>query len=249
VAAKAGKIEKELKAPDQFVSFWSKVGKQVSENRKSMLIGLGALVAVVLVSWGVRSYTTTQAEKASQAFSRIHRIETAPVIAEGSKAPPPADDSVPQFKTEAERAQAALKEVEGFLAQHGSSSLRDEAQLLRGHLLISVGRASEAVTLYESLRGAVEARLSFLVEEGLAYAQEAAGQPDKAIATLTALADASKGNGNFFRDRALFHKARLLEGKGAGKDAEKLYREILSETPTSALKEEINNRLAALESK
>jgi hypothetical protein len=66
---------------------------------------------------------------------------------------------------------------------------------------------------------------------------------------VTALAEKSKSQGNFFRDRALFHKARLLEGKGATKDAEKIYRDILVETPTSALKEEINNRLASLESK
>ena len=34
------------------------------------------------------------------------------------------------------------------------------------------------------------------------------------------------------RDRALFNKARLLEQKGAGKDAEKVYRDILTELPT-----------------
>jgi tetratricopeptide (TPR) repeat protein len=248
VAAKTGKIEKELKAPDHFVSFWGKVGKLASENRKSLLIGAAAALGLVAVVWGARSFTTARAEKASQAFSRIHRIASAPVVADASKAPPPGDDG-PQFKTEAERATAALKEVDGFLAGYGSSSLREEAQLLRGRLLISLGRAAEAVTLYESLRGSVEPRLNFLVEEGLAYAQEAAGQPDKAIDTLTALAEKSKSNGNFFRDRALFHKARLLEGKGAAKDAEKLYRDILVETPTSALKEEINNRLASLESK
>ena len=252
VAAKVGKIEKELKAPDHFVSFWGKVGKLASENRKAILIGAAASLGLVLVIWGLRSFTNARAEKASQAFSRIHRVASAPVVPEGSKTPPPAaaaGDDLPQFKTEAERAEAALKEVDGFLASFGGSSLREEAQLLRGHQLVSLGRAAEAVTLYESLRGAVEPRLGFLVDEGLAYAQEAAGQPDKAIETLTGLAEQSKGQGNFFRDRALFHKARLLEGKGATKDAEKLYRDILVEVPTSTLKEEINNRLASLENK
>ena len=41
----------------------------------------------------------------------------------------------------------------------------------------------------------------------------------------------------------------MLERKGAPKDAEKLYRTILSEVPQSALKEEINARLAVLENK
>jgi tetratricopeptide (TPR) repeat protein len=250
VAAKVGKIEKELKAPDHFVSFWAKVGKIAGENSRAILIGAGALLGLALITWGVRSYMNTRAEATTQAFSRIQRVISAPVVAEGSKAAtPPAQEGVPQFKTEAERAQAGLKEVDGFLSAHGGSSLRDEAQLLRGRLLVSTGKATEAVTLYESLRGSVEPRFAFLVEEGLAYAQEAAGQPDKAIETLTTLAEQSKSAGNFFRDRALFHKARLLEAKGAAKDAEKLYREILAETPTTALKEEINNRLASLESK
>ena len=158
VAAKVGKIEKELKAPDHFVSFWAKVGKLASENQKGILIGIGALLAVAAVIWGGRSFTQGRAEKASQAFSRIHRVAAAPLVPEGSTAPAPTEAGQLQFKTDRERSEAALKEVDGFLAAHGGSSLRDEAELLRARLLISLGRAPEAITVYEGLRSSLDAR-------------------------------------------------------------------------------------------
>jgi tetratricopeptide (TPR) repeat protein len=253
VAAKSGKIEKELKAPDQFVSFWAQVGKQIGEHRKTLLVALGAGVAVVAVAAVVSVFLTSRAEKTSQAFARIHRIASAPVVASDSpdKPAPDSTGSGPSFKTSKDRAEAALKEVDAFLADHGGSKLRDEALLQKGRLLLLLGRAPEAVTLYSGLVNDVDERFRFLAEEGLAYAYEASGNVDKAIETNGALADHAKGAGNFFRDRALFNKARLLEGKGAGsvKDAEKIYREILAETPTSVLKEEINSRLALIENK
>jgi tetratricopeptide (TPR) repeat protein len=246
VAAKVGKIEKELKAPDQFISFWGKVGKWAGDNQRALLIGVAAVLGLTVVTVAARSFMNGRAEKVTQAFARVYRVAAAPIITD-AKAPNAGDG--PQFKTERERSEAALKEVDGFLANHGGSSVANEAELLRARLLVSLGRASEAVPIYEKLRGSLDARLGFLADEGLAYAQEAGGQTDKAIETLSALAEKSKGAGNFYRDRALFNKARLLEAKGAGKDAEKLYREILAEAPTTTLKEEINNRLAALETK
>jgi tetratricopeptide (TPR) repeat protein len=251
VAAKTGKtsakIEKELKGPDQFVSFWAKVGKQIGAHRNTLLLGVGAAIIAVLVVLGINSFFTSHAEKASADFAKIHRVASAPIV-EGDK-PAPADVTGPTFKSSKERAEAALKEVDAFLAAHGSSKLRDEALLQKGHLLLLSGRAAEAVTLYSGIIGDIDQRFRFLAEEGLAYAYEASGNIDKAIETSGALAEHAKGAGNFFRDRALFNKARLLESKGASKDAEKLYREILAEAPTSVLKEEINSRLALIESK
>lgn len=244
--AKVGTIVKELKAPDQFVSFWGEVGKKLTERRREILIATIAVLVLALGFWATRSFMDNRAEKATQAFARIHRIATTPVITEGAPAP---TDGSQRFQNERERSEAALKEADAFLAAHAGSPLRDEAQLIKASLLTALGRAPEAIVLYNGLRGDADDSLRFVVEEGLAYAQEAAGQVDAAIATLDALAEKSKSAGNFFRDRALFHKAHLLEGKGAAKDAEKLYRDILAEAPTTSLKEEINHRLAVLESK
>ncbi len=247
------KINKELKGPDQFVSFWGRAGTWLGERKKAVALGLVGLAALCALGWGAQTFRTGKAEAASRAFSRIHRIANAPLApADGVTAAPAEsapDPDLPTLKTERERLAAALKEADTFLGQYGGSSLRDEALLLKARYLVGLDRAGEAVTIYSELVGSIDTRLRFLALEGLAYAQEASGQLDKAVAGFSRLADHAREEGNFLRDRALFNQARVLERKGSPKDAEKLYRSILSEVPQSALKEEINARLAVLENK
>jgi tetratricopeptide (TPR) repeat protein len=241
------KLEKALKQPDQFVSFWSKVGDWATARRKAMLVLAVVMVGGTALGWGVQGYLQSRAERASQAFARIHRVATAALIPEKGEAS--FDDDLPHFKTERERLDAAVKEADSFIAGHGGSPLREKAELLKARYLVALGRAADAVPVYQRLTSSLDERLRFLAQEGLAYAQEESGQIDKALETLAALAERAKSNGNFFRDRALFNRARLLERKGDTKAAQKTYREVLSEVPTTALKEEINNRLAVLEGK
>jgi tetratricopeptide (TPR) repeat protein len=241
------KTDKELKAPDQFVSFWSQVGSAVAARKQAVLGGVVALLATAVIIYAANVFLTNRAAKESQAFARIHAVATASLLPESGEAPKP-EDTLPHFKTEKERLEAALKEADGFITGHGSR-LRDEAQLLKARYLVALGRAGEALPIYGALTGSLDQRLRFLAQEGLAYAQESAGQPDKAIESFGQLAEQAKATGNFMRDRALYNKARLLEQKGAAKEAEKVYRDILTELPQSALKDEINDRLAVIEGK
>jgi tetratricopeptide (TPR) repeat protein len=248
VPPKSQPLEKELKQPDQFVSFWGKVGAWIAAHQKAVVLSVVLAFAAVLLAWGAQGFMRGRAERTSQAFGRIHRVATAPLIPATGEAPS-ADDGIPQFKTEKERLEGALKAADDFLTANGGSNLREEAQLLKARYLVGLGRAGEALPLYQSLAGSLDGRLRFLALEGQAYAQEETGAIDQAIASFQQLADQAKGQGNFLRDRALFNRARLLEKQGKTKDAEKAYRDVLTEVPTTALKEEINNRIAVLEEK
>lgn len=238
------KTDKELKAPDQFVTFWAKVGAAISARKQLAFGGVVALLATVAIIWAVQVFLASRAAEESQAFARIHAVATAALIPEGGEAPK-SDDKLPHFKTEKERLEAALKEADGFISGRGSR-LRDEALLLKARYLMALGRPADAVSIYNQLTGTLDERLWFLAQEGLAYAHEAAGQADKALESFGQLAERAKARGNFMRDRALYNRARLLEQKGAAKEAEKVYREILSELPQSTLKDEINDRLAVI---
>lgn len=242
------KLEKELKQPDQFVSFWGQIGQKLVANKGAVIGVVVAVLGGTAAAWGAQSYMQGRGERTTQAFGRIQRVATAALIPEKGDAPKFTDD-LPHFKTERERLEAALKEADAFLAAHGGSALKEEALLLKARYLVGLGRAAEAATAYQELRGSVDERLRFLALEGLAYAHEESGQLDKAIEAFGALAAEAKSSGNFLRDRALYNKARLLERKGDRKEAEKVYREALADVPTTALKEEINDRLAALEGK
>jgi tetratricopeptide (TPR) repeat protein len=239
---------KQLKNPDQFVSFWGRVANFVTGHRTAVIGGVAGVLVVLFGSWAISAFLDKRAADSSRAFDRINRIATAEP-ATGTP-PKPLTDGLPHFKTEEERLGAALKEADGFLASHGGK-LRDEALLLKARYLLALGKPGDALGIYQSLvaSGGLDNRLKFLALEGLAYAQEGSGQTDAALAAFSKLADDAQGAGGFYRDHALFNKARLLEKKGSGKEAEKIYKEILDKTPTTSMREEINDRLAALEGK
>jgi tetratricopeptide (TPR) repeat protein len=246
--AVAQKLEKELKRPDQFLSFWARTGQALMARRNAILGGFVATFVALGGVFALQEVMDRRGARTSQAVARIHLIATAALIPETGTAPTFEDD-LPHFKTDKERQEAAIKAADEFLATHGRSRLADEARLLRARALLAAGRAAEAVKAYEEIGGQIDAGLAFLRDEGLAYAHEEAGALDKAIATLDALAERAKAAGNFRRDHALYNKARLLQRQGKPKDAEKVLRAVLSESPNTSLRDEINDRLALLEGK
>jgi tetratricopeptide (TPR) repeat protein len=251
---------KELKQPDEFVSFWTHAAERANrfanERRSALLVGTTMLLTVVVGSIVFSNVSDRRGRTASDALARIDRMATAEVRPEGAPATNPdgtplPDDGAPHFKTDKERAEATLKELDAFVASSGNP-LRMEGRLQRGPLLLALGRAPEAIAAYEEiLSGKVDDRLRFLAREGLGYAQEQKGDLPAAVATFEKLsADAAvfKESG-FYKDRAAYHKARIAELRGNSEDAKKLYREVLDKNPTTSLRDEITNRLAVLELK
>jgi len=252
---------KELKQPDQFVSFWtrftSEAQRVIVARRKPVMTGLGVLAGLITAALIVGELRERGAIRASQALARVEKIATADLIPETGAAPK--DDGVPHFKTDKERAEAALKEVDGFLTAEGRSPLRAEALLQKAGLLLDLDRADEATAIYTELTAArLDRNVRFLAQEGLGYAREAKGDLDGALAAFTALGEAPESRSGkdeagaslgFYQDRALYHRARIAERKGNAAEATKLYREVLDKAPQTGLRDEVANRLAVLESK
>ena len=219
-------------------------------------MGSTMLATVVIGSIVFASVSERRAKSATETLARIERLATGELRPEGAPTTNPdgtplADDGIPHFKTDKERAEATLKELDTFLAASGNP-LTSEARLERGALLLSLGRAPEAITTYEQvLGGKLDDRLRFLAREGLGYAQQAKGDLDAAVATFDKLTEdaAVFKEGGFYKDRALYHKAQIAELRGNAADAKKLYKEVLDKNPTTSLRDEITNRLAVLELK
>jgi hypothetical protein len=250
----------ELKHPDEFVSFWTRAADQAvkfgSERKRAIVVGVTMLVTVVAGSLIFSSVKESRGRSSTAALIKAERIAAGALRPEGAPATNPdgtplADDGIPHFKTEKERAEAALKELDAFIA--GSpGDLEPEARLQRGPLLLELGRADDAISTYQSvLSGKLESRLRFLAIEGLGYAQEAKGDLAAASATFAKLGTeaGSDKEGGFYKDRAVYHQARLAEQRGNAGDAKKLYREVLDKNPNTSLRADITNRLAVLELK
>jgi tetratricopeptide (TPR) repeat protein len=240
---------KELKQPDQFVGFWTRVTTSVATfartYTRALVIGVTTLATVVVGSIVITQISERRAARSGEALDRVRRIATADLVVAGA---PPKDDGVPHYSTEKERLEGALAALDGAFSS--SVPLKAEAMLVRGGLLLDLDRADEAASVYEKLLSdKLDARLQFMAREGLGYAYERKGKMTEAQAVFAKLGDGASGLGDFYKDRALYHKARLAEVAGNHADAARIYQEVLDKNPTTSLRDEITNRLAVLELK
>jgi hypothetical protein len=248
----ARSLEKELKRPDEFVTFWTRLGGKVSRNRGKVIVLLITTVVGVGVGWGWTYYRHSVAAKATAAFQRIERIAKADLLPDKApdKAAATEEDDVPRFKTEKERLEAANKEADAFLARFGNLGLGRKVLADKASRLIVLGNASEAASIYQRLAASeTEPGLRVVELEGVAVAREAEGKLDDALRAFTALADECQRGSKFYLDRALYSKARILQKQGKAKDAEKVLREILDKVPKTPLRSQIDDRLALLAEK
>jgi tetratricopeptide (TPR) repeat protein len=242
--------KKALKQPDQFVGFWQitsqKVGRFAAANAKVLVIGVSALATVVAGSVVMSYVAEGRAEKASVALERVQRIAAAELTLPGA---PAKTDSTPRFATDKERVEGALKELDAHFGS-GRGALAAEAGLVRGGLLLDLGRADDAQAVYEKLLAdKLDARLRFLAREGLGYAYERKGKLAEAQATFAKLGTDATTLGDFYKDRARYHDARMAELQGNPGEAARIYHEVLDKHPTTSLRDEISGRLALLELK
>jgi len=250
-------LVKELKRPDQFVDFWThtwnRTAAVLAPRKGPVVAGAVALALFVIGTVIFQKVDEGRKVEASDALVRIQKIATAdletatPDAKDAVKEP---KDDVPHFKTATDRDAAVLKELDGFLAAHGSTPLKDEALVLKGSTLLDAGRFDEAITAFEAAIAAkLDPRLRFLAHEGKGYALEGKGDLDKAAAAFAELeGDASNFQG-FYRDRSFYNEAGITEKKGDKAGAVKMYREVMEKASDTQLKDEITDRLALLEAK
>ncbi|HEY4393731.1 MAG TPA: tetratricopeptide repeat protein [Polyangia bacterium] len=245
--------KKELKQPDQFVDFWTRVshaaGAYVSSHSRALIISLTALATVIAGSVAMTQFSERRAVRAMEALDRVQRIAAVDVAPPGGT-PPSTEDGLPHLPTQKAQLEAALKELDAAFSPSSRGPLHAEAMLVRGSLLLSLDRAGEAIPTYQALLAdSLDKRLRFLADEGLGYGYEHEGKLAEAQAAFAKLGDDAGGMDGFYKDRALFHQARIAELKSNPADAKRIYHEVLDKNPTTSLREEITNRLAALEMK
>jgi tetratricopeptide (TPR) repeat protein len=243
--------KKELKRPDQFVDFWTRasnlVGEYVGSHSRALIISLTALGTVIGGSVLMTQVSERRAVRAAEALDRVQRIAAVEMPVPGVT--PPTDDGLPHLPTEKAQLEAALKELDAsFGPSHGP--LHSEAMVVRGSLLLDLDRAGEAIATYQALLpDNLDRRLRFLAQEGLGYGYEHEGKLAEAQAAFSKLGEDAGGMDGFYKDRALYHQARISELRSNPADATRIYHEVLDKNPTTSLREEITNRLAALEMK
>ncbi|MSP62451.1 MAG: tetratricopeptide repeat protein [Myxococcales bacterium] len=227
--------------PDEFISFWQKAYNAAIPYARPIALTLAGALGVVIAVWIADHFMTDARENATEQFDRSVRVAEADLITDAS--PAKSEDKIPRFKTEKERAEATLAEVDKVAG--GSSAVAHRALLLKAGTLFDLGRFADAEASYKKFLDQVgsDDPLRFLAREGVGLCAEAQNKLDDALAAFKELDPKA---GDFYRDRALFAQARVLMKKGDKKGAEGVYLDILKRVPKTPLKDEIETRLGAL---
>jgi tetratricopeptide (TPR) repeat protein len=231
---------------DEFVSFWARVFLQVQPYFKAIGIVSGTALAIVFVVWGATSYFEHKAQSAAEIFGRAVKTYDAELLTDTT--PPKTDEEnpIPHFKTEKERAEATLAELDKLDKQYGGSDVAKNALIFRGGVYFDQGRFDEAAVAYDKFLqgGAKDPSVAAIAREASGLCDEARGKLDEALAKYKAI---EPKTGDYYRDRALYDQARIYTRKGDKKKAADLYKEILAKMPTTPLKDEIQSQLAVVE--
>ena len=155
------------------------------------------------------------------------------------------DDDRPLFDTSKDKwsaARTAFAEAERVTGRKGVGAM---AALMVGDLSDRLGEHDKAEQEYAALRQDLPQKdsLSFLPVERFAYAREAAGDLEGAIAALNDLAADEQ---RFYADYAQLHQARLFLAKGDKDKARTMLEHIVQAFPETSLEEEVKAKLAEL---
>ena len=238
---------KQRQAPqDEFVGFWDKLFKKAEPYARA--IGITALTAGILIAlvWGVMSWMEKKTQAATEAFGHAVRVYEAELQTDATT-PPAADEEnpVPRFKTEKERADATLKELDEFDKKYGRSPTADEATLFRAGVYFDQGRLDDAAGAYDKfIKTAHPSPLMSTAKEGLGLVREQQNKLDEALALYQEL---EPKTGDFYRDRALWNQARVWQKKGDKKKAAERLNELIKKVPGSPLKDEAQTQITQLE--
>lgn len=200
-------------------------------RRAPLLIG-GIVVAAGALALGI--YLTGRSAEETADHTRLlataaayeaRGLVTEPE--EGRVRPTPTPTAATEEELEA-KVTAALSDLASVAAGSPAHRLSRLVAAGRSMQAADFPNAEASYRAYLDEGGAEEA-LAFIAREGLVLAIEAQGRHDDALTELEPLLAGDERG--FFRDQGLWHKGRILEGKGDSEGALAVYREYVEAFP------------------
>jgi len=223
---------------DQFVSLVDRVFHWLGQNWRQAATGLGGVLAVALVWWGVTAVLGSRSDAAAQAMAQALETYGAPV---GAAAPP---DATVKFATDAERLAASEKAFQAVKSRYWLTPQARVATLFLARIAADRGDQAQAIKLLGEITsrrsGDPVVRLAML---DLIRLRLAKGEGMQLVPELEGMA--SGKDPRLPRDAALFQLARVWEREGKPEEASKLYRKLVEEFPDSPYRSEAQQHLAS----
>lgn len=236
---------KQLKQPDEFISFSMRAMALLKDHVKQVGVMAGVAAVLVVVVWAWSYYANAKGEESTAKLTRAMDINDSPIVElEAAKLKDEGPDAIPRFKDLGARRKAAM-EAFAEASKGGPGALPGIAMLMKAGVNYDRGQYAEAIADYQAyLKKADDPRLKALAIEGLAYAYEATKALDKALEQFRKLpADGPS------KLKKQYQEARILNLQGKKKEAADLLKKVIADGAGSPYAEQASSRLALLEAK
>lgn len=187
-----------------------KLGNKLEGKGRTILYGLGVLVALLLLFWFWNARSNRKAQEAYQALGRAIEQSTAPV----TPSPSPGATEL-SYATEKERAEHAVREFQAVAAKYGDP-YREMAKYFIAANKLSLNR-NEGLSELEALTKSGNDEVATMAKFALAQAREEDSQYDAAAALYSELA--KKNSTVIPADTANLRLAAIYEKQGKKKEA------------------------------
>lgn len=231
--------QEELEQPDEFVEVGGTIVDWVLARGKPIGVGLGAVLAILLV-WAVieKMESGDRLEAAEALYLAKKDLPGASgVSAPGLDAP---DDGARVGELD-----SAVTALAAVATEHAGTPQAALASLHAGSALYREGRYEEALAHFE-VAVAGEGPAAKLAVNSKAYTLESLGRADEAAVQFEAVRKTARGGA---REQATLDLARVYEASGKADQARALYEEFEVEFPESPLLADAQARAAAIAAK
>lgn len=195
---------------DTTMTYVDRATHKLEGSGRKFLYGLGALVLIGLIAWGVMAWRGSRNDEASLALGRAIKTAQAPIVAT-----PVPGSTEPSFKTEKERAQKAVEEFQKVAASYGGST-GEYARYLAATNQVKLDREKGMAEL-DALTKSGNKEVAVLSKFALAQAKEAAGKLEEAAPLYS---DIAKLNSDIIAPDTANLSLALVDEKIPGKKQE-----------------------------
>jgi tetratricopeptide (TPR) repeat protein len=216
-------VDRQTKAAlkqDQFVTTTATGLEWASQNRKSVIVTVSILLAVIVLAVLIGVIWNSRSQAAANAFGDAMTIYQTPVVTPGQPVPP----GTKTFPTAVERAKVANAEFLSVAHKYGLTADGRNAQYFAGITYMEEGQTQSAEDTLKKVAGSWDKQLASLAKFALADLYRQTGRNQQAVDVyndLTAHPTDSVPAG-----LAQIQLAELYTAEGKLADANKIYAQL-----------------------
>jgi tetratricopeptide (TPR) repeat protein len=213
---------------DKFVSTTTHGLEWASENRQSVIVNGGILLAVIVIAIVSVVVYNSRSEAASVAFGAAMQAYQTPLAQPGEAVPP----GVTTYPSIAERAKAAGALFQAVANKYGMTPDGRNARYFAGLTYIEAGENQQAEVTLNKVAGGWDSDLGALAKFALAQLYRNTGRDPQAIDLYKKLSD--KPTATVPADLAQLQLADLYQLEGNADEARKIYANLKDKDPKGA---------------